>query len=65
MHHLMTFAEMTGAHVYVVHLSCEEALQEATRARERGVKAWVETLIQYLVTDKTFAERPNFEGRNL
>ena len=61
-HHLMTFAEMTGAHVYVVHLSCEEALREATRARERGVKAWVETLIQYLVTDKTFAERPNFEG---
>lgn len=61
-HHLMSFAEMTGAHVYVVHLSCEEALHEATRARERGVKAWVETLIQYLVTDKTFAERPNFEG---
>ena len=61
-HHLMTFAEMTEAHVYVVHLSCEEALRETTRARERGVKAWVETLIQYLVTDKTFAERPNFEG---
>jgi dihydropyrimidinase len=61
-HHLMTFAEMTEAHVYVVHLSCQEALREATRARERGVKAWVETLIQYLVTDKTFAERPNFEG---
>ena len=34
-HHLMTFAEMTGAHVYVVHLSCEEALREAIRRRAR------------------------------
>lgn len=60
--HLMTFAEMTGAHVYVVHLSCQEALDEAMRAKARGVNAWVETLIQYLVLDKTYAERPNFEG---
>lgn len=61
-HHLMTFAEIHDAHVYVVHLSCDEALREATRAKYRGVNVWVETLIQYLVTDKTFAERPNFEG---
>ena len=32
-HHLMTFAEMTGAHVYIVHLSCEESLREARVAR--------------------------------
>ena len=25
----MTFAEMTGAPVYIVHLSCREALEEA------------------------------------
>ena len=37
-HHLMTFAEMTGAHVYIVHLSCEEALREALRGAERGVR---------------------------
>jgi dihydropyrimidinase len=60
--HLMTFAELTGAHVYVVHLSCEEALAEALRGRSRGVKVWVETLIQFLLLDKTFAERPAFEG---
>ena len=36
-HHLMTFAEVTGAHVYIVHLSCEEALREAIRGAERGV----------------------------
>ncbi len=61
-HHLMTFAEMTGAHVYIVHLSCGEALQEAMHGSARGVKVWVETLIQYLVCDRTDAEKPNFEG---
>ncbi len=30
-HHLMTFAELTGAHVYIVHLSCEEALARGAR----------------------------------
>jgi dihydropyrimidinase len=61
-HHLMTFAEMTGAPVYIVHLSCEEALQEALRGSTRGVRVWVETLIQYLLCDKTDAEKPDFEG---
>jgi dihydropyrimidinase len=61
-HHLMTFAEMHDAHVYIVHLSCSEALREAAAARYRGVKVWIETLIQYLLIDKTYAERPNFEG---
>src|SRR5436189_305399 len=61
-HHLMTFAELTGAHVYIVHLSCEEALRQALRGAERGVRVWVETLIQYLLCDRTDAERPNFEG---
>ncbi len=61
-HHLMSFAALTGAHTYIVHLSCREALDEAIAARERGVKVFVETLIQYLVLDKTYAEKPDFEG---
>jgi dihydropyrimidinase len=61
-HHLCTFAELTGAHVYCVHTSCVEALDTAIAARQRGVKVWVETLIQYLLLDKTYAERPDFEG---
>lgn len=60
--HLMTFAELTGAHVYVVHTSCDEALQAAQAARYRGVHAYVETVIPYLVMDNTWAERPDFEG---
>ena len=61
-HHLMSFAELTGAATYIVHLSCKEALDEAAAARQRGVNVGVETLIQYLLLDKTYAERPNFEG---
>src|SRR3982751_3596210 len=61
-HHLMTFAELTGAATYIVHLSCKEALDQAIAARQRGVRVGVETLIQYLTLDKTYAEKPNFEG---
>jgi dihydropyrimidinase len=61
-HHLMTFAEFTGAATYIVHTSCGEALDEALAARQRGVRVAVETLIQYLVLDKTHAELPGFEG---
>jgi dihydropyrimidinase len=67
-HHLMTFAELTGASVYVVHTSCEGAVRAATDARLRGVRAWIETVISYLTLDDTAAQRgaangwPDFEG---
>ena len=61
-HHFLTFAAATGAHAYIVHLSCRPALEQAQAARALGAPVWVETLIQYLVCDKTDAERPNFEG---
>lgn len=61
-HHLMTFAGLTGASVYIVHLSCVEALREAVAARLRGVDVAIETLIQYLVLDRTYAERGGFEA---
>ena len=60
--HLMTFAEITGAHVYVVHTSCDPAVKAIQAARHRGVHAWIETVIPYLVLDKTYAEKPDFEG---
>ena len=61
-HHLMTFAKLTGAATYIVHLSCQEALQEAVASRQGGVRVDIETLIQYLTLDKTYTEKPNFEG---
>ena len=61
-HHLMTFAEMTGAEVYVVHTSCIPAVEVITAARERGVKAHIETVAPYLTLDRSYAELPGFEG---
>lgn len=61
-HHFLTFCELTGARAYIVHLSCQEALETALAARARGVLVDIETLIQYLVLDKTYAERPGVEG---
>lgn len=61
-HHLMTFAEMTGAEVYVVHTSCRPAVEAITKARKRGVKAWIETVVPYLTLDSSHAELPDFEG---
>jgi dihydropyrimidinase len=60
--HLMSFAELTGAATYIVHLSCKEALDRAIAARQRGVRVSVETLIQYLTLDKSYAEKPKYEG---
>ncbi|MDP6490340.1 MAG: dihydropyrimidinase [Kiritimatiellia bacterium] len=59
---LMMCAERTGAHVYVVHTTCREALAEAEAGRQRGVDVHVETCIQHLLLDKSYAERPGFEG---
>ncbi|MBL9080378.1 MAG: dihydropyrimidinase, partial [Planctomycetales bacterium] len=61
-HHLATFAALTGAHTYVVHTSCIEALAEAQAAQARGLKMWVETVAPYLVLDSSYAELPDFEG---
>jgi dihydropyrimidinase len=60
--HLMTFAEMTGAEVYVVHTSCIPAVNVIKEARKRGVKAWIETVVPYLTLNSSYAELPNFEG---
>jgi dihydropyrimidinase len=61
-HHLCTFAQLTDAHVYIVHTSCDVALREALAARHRGVNVWVEVVAPHLVLDETYAERPDFEG---
>ena len=60
--HLCAFAEQTGAHVYIVHTSCEEAVEQANAARARGVNVFVEAVAPHLVLDKTYAQRGNFEG---
>jgi dihydropyrimidinase len=57
-----TFLENTGATGYVVHLSCEKALNAALAAKTRGVKVSVESVLPHFLLDKTYAERPGVEG---
>src|SRR5690606_24970163 len=54
--------ELTGARGYVVHLSCEPALEAALAARRRGVPLGIEVVTPHLLLDKTYAEQPDFEG---
>jgi dihydropyrimidinase len=61
-HHFAAFLEATGARGYVVHVSCGAALDAATTARSRGIHLFVESVIPHLILDRTFTERPNFEG---
>lgn len=61
-HHLMTFAELTGAEVYVVHTSCDEAVREAVCAIERGVRAHVEVVLPHLILDQSYTEKGGFAG---
>ena len=61
-HRAIALAEMAGSPVYIVHLSCDDALQEVTRARDNGVPAYAETCPQYLFLDYSVYEKPGFEG---
>ena len=60
--HFFNFAHMLDAAAYVVHLSCDLALKQALEARYRGTRAYIEVVAPHLMLDKTYAERPDFEG---
>ena len=61
-HRAIALAEIAEAPVYIVHLSCDDSLQEVTRARDMGVPAYAETCPQYLFLDYSLYEKPGFEG---
>ena len=55
-------SRVAGCRLYVVHVSCKEAVDPIAIAREKGWDVWGETCTQYFFVDYTFLERPNFEG---
>jgi dihydropyrimidinase len=55
-------ARIAGAPLYVVHVSCRDALEPIARARAAGWRIAAETCTQYLFIDEGFLERPDFEG---
>jgi dihydropyrimidinase len=58
----IAIAEMAGAPVYIVHLSCNDALEKVREARDRGVPAYAETCPQYLYLSLENMDAPGFEG---
>src|ERR1700733_8428581 len=58
----IALAEMAGSAVYIVHLSCYDALKKVKEARDEGIPVYAETCPQYLFLDYTDYERDNFEG---
>src|ERR1019366_6200472 len=61
-HRVITIAELAGAKVYIVHVSCEEAMHEVKAARERGLPVQGETCTQYLVLSiEDDMGKPGFE----
>ncbi|HJQ24695.1 MAG TPA: dihydropyrimidinase [Blastocatellia bacterium] len=61
-HRAIAIAEMADSPVYIVHLSCYDALQEVRAARDLGLPAFAETCPQYLFLDYSLYEREDFEG---
>src|SRR5690606_15321217 len=57
-----TFAGLADSQLYVVHVTCADAVKAITEAREKGFDVWGETCPQYLVLDQSYLEKPNFEG---
>ncbi len=47
-HRAIAIAEMAESPVYIVHLSCADALNQVRQARDRGIPAFAETCPQYL-----------------
>jgi len=55
-------ARMTGAEVYIVHMTCREAIDALAKAQRTGQRAYGETCPQYLLLDDSVYDKPNFEG---
>ena len=58
----IAIAEMAGSPVYIVHLSCHDALRKVVEARDAGLPAYAETCPQYLFLDYSRYEQEGFEG---
>ncbi|WP_026359946.1 dihydropyrimidinase [Amycolatopsis nigrescens] len=61
-HRAITLAKVTGAPLYIVHLSAAQALAEVARARGDGQNVFAETCPQYLYLSIEDMAKPGFDG---
>jgi len=55
-------AHLADAPLYVVHVTCREAVEPIARARDAGWDVWGETCTQYFFNSLDDIAKPNFEG---
>ena len=55
-------AHVADAPLYVVHVTCKEAVDPIALAREKGWNVWGETCTQYFFNSLDDIAKPNFEG---
>jgi dihydropyrimidinase len=55
----ITWAEVTGGRLYIVHMSTAKGTDLVKAARARGVDVYAETCAQYLVLDDSVFARPD------
>ncbi len=61
-HRAIQLAKVTGAPLYIVHLSAAQALEAVAMARNDGQNVFAETCPQYLFLSIEDLARPDFEG---
>ena len=59
---MTVLAGLTGASVYIVHVTCQQAVEALAKAQESGQEIYGETCPQYLLLDESVYEKPDFEA---
>ena len=58
----MRWPRWPALRIYIVHLSCNDALEKIREARDRGLPVYAETCPQYLYLSLENMDAPGFEG---
>lgn len=58
----VALAGLAGCPLYVVHMTCEEAITQLRLGREKGLPVQGETCVQYLFLTTKDLEKPDYEG---
>lgn len=58
----IALAGIAGASLYVVHMTCQEAIEQLQLGRAKGLRVMGETCTQYMFVFEEDLARPGFEG---
>ena len=61
-HRIAMLGRQLDAKLYIVHVTCRQAVEEIAAARQRGQQLWAESCPQYLLLEESVYRKPEFEG---